>query len=274
VIAAPELIEDLARRWMLTVGDPFAHPTLSYVAPATRADGTRCVLKLGRDVAEVRHAAAALRAWDGRGAARLLEAEPEVRALLIERLEPGSMLVEVANTDDEAATRVAADLWRQLWQPLPDEHGLRSLDSWCAAYERNRDALEGGARGFPAEVFRRADALRRDLLASTEAPVVLHGDLHHFNILRAQRADWLAIDPKGLAGDRCFDVCQLLRNPREVPPSVNRRRLDILCAELGLDHERTRAWCYVHAVLDACWQFEEGQPWQRTLAYAEETRAF
>jgi len=116
--------------------------------------------------------------------------------------------------------------------------------------------------------------MRRDLLASTDTPVVLHGDLHHFNILRAQRADWLTIDPKGLAGDRCFDVCQFLRNPHEVPPSVNGRRLDIFCAELGLDRERTKAWCFVHAVLDACWDFEDGKPWQRSVAYAEDTLTF
>ena len=55
-------------------------------------------------------------------------------------------------------------------------------------------------------------------------PVALHGDMHHFNVLRAGREPWLAIDPKGLAGDPCFDVCQFLRNPEPVPLSVNRAR--------------------------------------------------
>jgi streptomycin 6-kinase len=60
-----------------------------------------------------------------------------------------------------------------------------------------------------------------------------------------------------------------------VPPvAVNRRRLDIFCAELGLDRARVKAWCYVHAVLDACWDFEDGEPWQAKLAYAEQTRGF
>ena len=55
---------------------------------------------------------------------------------------------------------------------------------------------------------------------------------------------------------------------------MNRRRLDIFCAELGLDRQRTKAWCLVHAVLDACWDFEDGNPWQRAVAYAEETESF
>ncbi|MGH2586350.1 MAG: aminoglycoside phosphotransferase family protein, partial [Dehalococcoidia bacterium] len=101
-------------------------------------------------------------------------------------------------------------------------------------------------------------------------------DLHHFNVLRAQRTPWLAIDPHGLAGDRCFDVCQFFRNPmpQGVPPAVNRRRLDIFCAELGLDRQRTKDWCLVHAVLDACWDFEDGTPWQQAVAYAESTLSF
>lgn len=116
--------------------------------------------------------------------------------------------------------------------------------------------------------------MRRDLLASTERQTVLHGDMHHFNVLRARRATWLAIDPKGLAGDRHFDICQFLRNPHEVPADVNRRRLDIFCAELGLDRSRARDWCFVHAVLDACWDFEDGNSWDRTIAYAEETLTY
>ena len=88
------------------------------------------------------------------------------------------------------------------------------------------------------------------------------------------REPWLAIDPKGLAGDPCFDVCQFLRNPEPVLFSVNRARVDVFCAELGLDHDRTRDWCFVHAVLDACWAFEDGEPWQETVAYAEETLRF
>jgi streptomycin 6-kinase len=275
--ALPALIERLAERWSLTVGPPFPAIEMNYVAAARRADGQPCVLKVSRYVGETRTEIAALRLWDGDGAARLLESDPELGALLVERLAPGTMLVEVAERDDDAATAVAAGVLARLWRPppaQPDLGGLRGLASWCAAYDRNRVALSRGAHGFPAALFARADALRAELLASTEAPVVLHGDLHHFNVLRAERAEWLAIDPKGLAGDKCFDVCQFLRNPRPVPASVNRRRLDLLCAELGLDRPRTRDWCLVHAVLDACWDVEEGKPWQAAVERALETMGY
>ncbi len=270
----PNLVSQLAARWSLTVDPHYPEIIINYVAPATRADGTRCVLKVSRFVDESANEIAALRLWDGDGAARLLDADEEIGALLVERLEPGGLLLEVAEADDDAATLIAARVLRRLWRPVPDRHGLRSLESWCDAYSRNREALSRGAGGFPAALFQRADALRADLLASTERQTVLHGDMHHYNVLRSTRAPWLAIDPKGLAGDRPFDVCQFLRNPRPVPTSVNVRRLDIFCSELGLDRARTKDWCLVHAVLDACWSFEDGDPWQDKVAYAESTVAF
>ncbi len=96
----------------------------------------------------------------------------------------------------------------------------------------------------------------------------MHGDLLQFNILTSTRAGWLTIDPKGLLGDRPFDVCQFLRNPVEVSVEVNRRRLAIFCTELELDAARTRAWCFVHATLNALWDFEKGKPFERDLEYA------
>lgn len=272
--ALPTLLDQFAQRWSLALDQHFPGIAFNYVVPATRADGTRCVLKVSRHLDETRNEIAALRRWDGHGAARLLEADRDLGALLIERIEPGNTLVAVAESDDAAATSIAAEMLRQLWRPVPEPHGLRTLESWCDAYDRNRAALARGEGGFPADLFQRADAIRRDLLSSTEGPALLHGDLHHFNILRARRAPWLAIDPKGLIGDRCFDICQFLRNPHDVPTVVNRRRLDQFCAELSLDRTRTRDWCFVHAMLDACWAFEDGDPWEHTVAYARETLAF
>jgi streptomycin 6-kinase len=272
-----EIVEHVAEGWSLTV-EPRFPPTPgspgNFVAPVTRADGTEAVLKVSGYVSETRNEIEALRLWDGVGAARLLESEPDLGALLLERVRPGTMLAEIG--DEDETVRVAAGVLRTLWRPVPAEHGLRSLASWCAAYDRNRAALTRGEGGFPAALYQRADSLRADLLASTDASVAVHGDLHHFNVLRSDRAGWLSIDPKGLAGDPCFDICQFLRNPVpvSVPAAVNRRRIDIFCAELGLDRLRVAQWALVHAVLDACWDYEEGRPWQPRVDYAMQTLSY
>jgi len=98
---------------------------------------------------------------------------------------------------------------------------------------------------------------------------VLHGDLHHGNLLRAERAPWLAIDPKGLAGDPPFDVCQFLLNPQEPPPERLVARLRLLVAELGLDARRTKRWAFAHSMLNACWSVEDGDGgWERDVERA------
>lgn len=272
-----ERVAALVHHWHLQIEARFPETPGSpgnFVAAARRADGTPCVLKVSPHLKETRSEIAALATWRGNGAVRLLESEPELGGMLLERIEPGTMLASMPALEDDDATRVACDLLRRLWRSPESADDLTPLESWCAAYDRNRQVLSRGVAGFPAELFRRADALRAGLLASTDDRVLLHGDLHHFNILRADRSEWLAIDPKGLVGDRYFDVCQFLLNPRAVPVRVNRRRLDVFCTELDLDPQRTRQWCLVHAVLNACWSFEDGERYRPRVAYAQQTLQF
>lgn len=153
----PDLLDRLARRWSLTVENHFPDIAYKYVAPAARfgPDGhpTPCVLKVSRRIAEAADEIAALRLWNGRGAARLIEADPEIGALLIERVQPGTMLVDLAETNDDAATIIAAGVLRRLWEPVLDPgdlRGLRPLESWCAAYDRNPQALSPGYCRLPS----------------------------------------------------------------------------------------------------------------------------
>jgi streptomycin 6-kinase len=276
----PQLVERLAVRWSLAVGPHFDELSYNYVAPALDAEGRPCVLKVSRHVDDTRNEIAALRLWGGHGAARLLQADPDVGALVLERLEPGAMLVEVAERDDDAATLIAADLLRQLWLPAPPGHDLRHLRSWFECLDKRGEALRRGDRGFPVPVFEHAVAVVDRLIDSTPLDVILHGDHHHFNILTSRRPDdpqerWRVIDPKGLAGDPAFDICQFLFNPHIGPgqevPAVVGRRIDIFTSELGLDRDRTKEWCFAWAVLQACWSFEDGDDdgWKCDLARAD-----
>ena len=119
----PHQLERFAALWSLSLQPHFPGIEYNYVAPVTRADGSRAVFKISRHVDETRNEIAALYLWDGDGAARLLEADPDAGALLIERLEPGTMLSKVAETDDDAATRIAAEMLRKLWRPSTERDG-------------------------------------------------------------------------------------------------------------------------------------------------------
>ena len=139
-----------------------------------------------------------------------------------------------------------------------------------------RTKFDGGTGPFDAKLVETAESLFTDLLASTDKPVLLHGDLHHFNILSAG-GGWLAIDPKGVVGEPAYEVGALLRNPTPHifnEPELGRitaRRLDILAEALVLDRERLRQWSLVQAVLSAWWGYEDGgdeADWQPTMYLA------
>jgi streptomycin 6-kinase len=106
--------------------------------------------------------------------------------------------------------------------------------------------------------------------------VLLHGDLHHWNILSATRQPWLSLDPKGVVGEREYEVGALIRNPDLDTFSdaelrrVQIRRLDIFAEMLGFDRQRMLAWGLAQAVLSAWWAMEdEGDFWQQAMRCAQ-----
>jgi streptomycin 6-kinase len=269
----PALVAELAERWGLVVGAPFKPLTYNWVVPARRADGTRAVLKLGLPGSDIVHELAALQCFDGHGSVRLLEADVAQHALLLERLEPGTMLD--ALTDDEEATRSAARVMRALWTPAPQEHGFPTTARWGLGFERLRARFDGGTGPLPRRLVEQAETLYRELSASQAQPVLLHGDLHHMNILRAERAPWLAIDPKGVIGEPAYETGALLRNPiprvldQPDPVSMSARRIAILSEELGFERARIRGWALAQAVLSAWWSIEdEGYGWEGAITMA------
>lgn len=262
--ALPGLIAECARRWGLAVGPPFADLSYNYVAPATLLDGSPAVLKLGVPRDELGTEIDALRHYGGAGAARLLDADEGAGALLLERLLPGGTLAALAAADDEAATRVAAAAMARLWRPPPPAHRYPALAEWFAGLARLRQQVDAGAAPpFPSWLVDRAEARYAELQATQAAPVVLHGDLHHFNLLAAGDG-WRAIDPKGLIGEPAFEAAALLRNP--TPEIAQRpdlvpllaRRIAILAATQGLDPRRIHGWALANAVLSAWWSYEDG----------------
>jgi streptomycin 6-kinase len=270
----PVLIAECEERWSLEVDSPFPELSFNYVAPALRADGTSAVLKLSfPEDPGFEKEAEALRVFSGRGAARLLELDRDRGVMLLERLDPGVPLTAVR--DNEEATTIAANVLRRLWRPVPQDHPFPLVSDWARGFDRLRRSFGGGTGPMPAALVEEAEGLFAELLASQGEPVLLHGDLHHHNVLTAQREPWLAIDPKGVVGEPAYDTAALLHNPVELlerprPGKVLERRIALLSEELGLDRERVRGWGVAQAVLAAYWGLEDsGSVWEEALVFAE-----
>jgi streptomycin 6-kinase len=152
---------------------------------------------------------------------------------------------------------------RRLREADMPEGFFPSVEDWSKGLLRLRARFDGGTGPFPKHLIEAAECLFLELLASMDESTLWHGDLHHWNILSAEREPWLAIDPKGVIGEPAYEVGAWLRNPfpsilEELHPErVIARRLDQFVEELGFDRDRMLGWGLVQSVLAAWWSFEE-----------------
>jgi len=257
VARLPKRTEGLLDEWVLTTDGLSVHGYTSLVTPVRDEDDQPLVLKVtfdGDDESE--HEGLALQRWGGRGAVRMVRADPGRRALLLERLHP----TDLSELWDIEACEVVAGLWRDLHVPAMPQ--LRSLSSYVERWVGELADLPTNGP-VPARLVQQATAHTRDLLAGPEATdTVIHGDLHYDNVLAADRADWLAIDPKPMNGDRHYEVAPMLWNRvEELAGDVRgglRRRFETLVDAADLDEDRARAWVVVREVLNAAWAAEDG----------------
>jgi streptomycin 6-kinase len=268
----PELVVDVCRNWGLELGEPYPL-SFHWVAPVRRHDGTRAVLKLGPPgSADQRREAAALSAYDGDGAVRLISHDAGRGALLLERAEPGAMVRELVPHDDSEATAVTAGVLRRL-HAAPVVDGLPDVLALERDFTRHL-AEDAGGGPVPRVLVERAAELLGELCASAEGRVVLHGDLHHDNVLRHGEG-WVAIDPHGMIGDPGFDAGPLLYNPDpdhldDDLVALVPRRVEQLADALDLPLDRVVAWGFVASVLSEVWDAEDGtSTGGRALAVAE-----
>ncbi|MFJ6662091.1 aminoglycoside phosphotransferase family protein [Streptomyces sp. NPDC091377] len=255
IAALPGLAARSLDRWGLRTDGPPMHGMVALVLPVVRADGTPAVLKLQPADEETEGEPTALRAWGGAGAVRLLDHDPTTGTMLLERLDPSRTLAR--HPDTHEAVLVVAHLLAHLTATAAPP-GLRRLSDLAQSLlDRAPKALEQ----IPDPATRRlladcAAAVRE--VVDTPGDRLLHWDLHYGNVLAADRAPWLAIDPKPLAGDPGFDLLPALANrfdPADIP-----WRLDALTDVLGLDPARARAWTLGRVLQNCLWEIEERGP--------------
>jgi streptomycin 6-kinase len=227
-----------------------------------RCRGVPAMLKLSAE-AEESFGGVLMEWWEGEGAARVLARQGD--ALLLERAESGISLADLVRDgrDDEASriacavvARLHAPRAKPLPEPIPLLHWFRELEPTASAH--------GGILPLCA-------ATARDLLAEQQEVGVLHGDIHHGNILDFGPRGWLAIDPKRLLGDRCFDYTNLFCNPdleTATAPGGFARRVEVMTEAAGLEHGRLLRWILAWAGLSAAWSLQDGTPPGTALAVA------
>jgi streptomycin 6-kinase len=231
-------------------GEPLITPT-SHLLPV-RHNGKPAMLKVATEPEEQRGGRLMIW-WNGDGAAAVLAHDDS--ALLLERATGNRSLIEMARSgQDDEATRIICAVAARLHAPrgthpphlIPLAEWFRELDP---AAERH-----GG-------VLRQSAETARELLADQHDIVVLHGDIHHGNILDFGPRGWLAIDPKGLIGEHAFDVANIFCNPDiavATAPGRLSRQATVVADSAHIDRDRLLRWILAYAGLSAAWFLGDG----------------
>jgi streptomycin 6-kinase len=259
----PGVLRRLERQWSLTLGAPFDGASCAWVAPVIGADGRSAVLKVGMPHMEGDHELQGLRFWDGDPTVRVLAADDQLGAVLIERCEPGTALSTLPEPEQDL---VIAGLLRRLWRLPCGPHTFRPLsimtDYWS-------DETLAQMEHWPdSGLVREGLALFKELSLTARTVVLLATDLHAGNVLRSEREPWLVIDPKPFVGDPAYDATQHLFNCRARLHADPNGTIHRIASLLDLDYERVRLWMFARAAAEPRddWKHSDSMTFARSIA--------
>lgn len=249
--ALPRLVADVLRDWDLRVDGAALTGQCSLVVPVLTAEGDRAVVKFGWPHEEAEHEHLALREWGGDGAVRLLRANPRRAVLLLERADATRDLTSLPALE---ACEVVAGFYPRLHRPAVPQ--LRLLSAYAARWAGELQAVRGSTQ-VPRRYVDQAASLARDFAADAATDgLIVHTDLHYFNVLASVRQPWLVIDPKPISGDPTFEVAPLLWNRwDEAAAGADVRialqsRFYAVVDVAGFDEQRARDWVVVRMMVN------------------------
>lgn len=252
----PILIEKLTAQWQLEFLHPLPNLTYSFVS-LVLLNGRRAILKLaprnGNILTEIKW----LTCME-KGVPSVLLMSENDHAFVMEYLEPGISLKKlVIERKDDQATKIICDVIKN----LQAQHRSGCVFKHISEFAKDFEILN---HNFDAKLLSQAKSWFNQLTSQRHDDVVLHGDLHHDNILSADTT-WKAIDPHGYMGDPVAEVGAMFKNPLDCYPNhlplqrIIERRLNIMIDELPFDKQKIRAWAFCLTVLSAAWYFEDHQ---------------
>lgn len=234
----PELVTAIASGLDLRDLKEVTNLTYNYVLSGLQGNNP-IILKLGLDHEALTREAFALRCFEGCGAVNMLAEDKGM--LLLERAVPCTSLKSYFPDQEHESIEIACKVMKKLHKAnIPITHNFPHIKDWLKAFDKDWSIPDG--------YLKKARKLRGQLLKTTGPDVLLHGDLHHDNILQNGN-DWLVIDPKGVIGSPMNEIWAFVMDiERDIPfiaHYFNFRTQDVF------------HWYFVHVILAACWNLED-----------------
>ena len=257
------IVNKLTHDWNLEDIRSVDNMTFHYVARALTKEGRQpVILKIGCDAKTIENEVRALSYFNGNGSVRMINHNEEYNALLLRQAIPGMSLRSLYQSQTEQVMDDYIETMHKLHQGhLTGKHHWSHIDTWLTAIDKLKfsDACL-------LTLIEKAVSLKTALLSSMTCEIVLHGDLHHDNILQNDDT-WLAIDPKGIIGEPEFEIAAFdfmyIRELSDQPDAkmVLESRINLLAQKSGLNAERIKDWVFVRLMLMVAWHVEDnGDP--------------
>ena len=257
-----QIIKHYEQQWKIASLPPF-QLTYNYVAPAKTKDGKNVVLKISFPKNhEFPLEVEALSFFNGVGAIKILQEDIKNGVILLEKAEPGIRVRDI--TPEEKQISLVSEVLKKLHKPISDDIAslFPTISDWGKAFDRHKVKFSANPGPVPKWMFDKAEEIFKEFPKDKKEPVLLHGDLHSDNILSSRRG-WLIIDPKGVVGEREFELGAFLRNPYYDYPKgsdykkVETDRILQFSEELGFDKKRILNWTFACAVISLLWFLED-----------------
>jgi len=255
--ALPGVIDEIERRWSISVGDALDGGSAAFVAPATTAAGDPVVVKIAfPDELDDGAFSQSVRAYElaaGRGCATLLAHDAELSAILLERL--GRTLSSLG-LPTVRQVEIICETVRQVWVPVPAETTLPTGEEkarWLADFiAKTWEALDRPCSARAVDIALEFAAQRAAAFDRASA-VLVHGDAHELNTLEDERGAFKLVDPEGLISEPAHDLAVPMRGLNDDLLAGDAHRLGLerarFIADLtGVDETAIWQWGFVERV--------------------------
>lgn len=257
----PNIIRKYEQEWKINCLSAFPL-SYNFVTSAKTHDGKSVVLKISfPNNPDLPLEYAVLNFYDGNGSIKVLNKDIENGVLLLEMAEPGTRVRDVS--PDEKQISFASEVIKKMHRPVPDTIAgiFPTILDWAKVFDRHKTTFSSESP-IPSWMFDKAEQIFKEFPKDNKEVGLLHGDLHSDNILLSQRG-WLFIDPKGIVGEREFELGAYLRNPYyDYPKGSDYKKLQInrilqFSEELSFDKKRILDWSFACAVISLLWFLED-----------------
>lgn len=268
------VIEEYKEKWELSIEEPVDNLSYNYVINVTQQDGTQAILKIGVPNWDFSNEINTLITYNGTGCVKLLRFDYKDGIMLLEKLSPGNMLSDLP---EEEAIETYVEVWSKLPRTVNPTYSMTEIITWFSGFDRFLRSEY--ADKYPLKEFvLEAKSFVSDFINNKDEIFLLHGDLHHENILFSDSHGWTAIDPKGVIGHLYFDFTSFMVNhlpKNQDVKQVLHNRINKISALLHLDKQKLIKASFIMGTLSACWAIEDKDPnWEISYISTQHFRSF